>query len=108
METIIIGVVKQIFDVAGVIVASGIITTLITQALKWQAIKIPASKYPVPVAAVLSVLTSLAAVFMLDLVVITSWLSWLVVAGATLLTATQVYDLIHNAIKKKQDVEAGR
>ena len=91
-------IISGVFVVAGAALASGVITTLITQALKWEAIKIPAQKYPVPVAVVLSIITSGAAVWMTGLVDLVGWISWLVMAVATLLVSTQTYKVVKDMV----------
>lgn len=91
-------IISGVFVVAGAALASGVITTLVTQALKWEAIKIPAQKYPVPVAIVLSIITSGAAVWMTGLVDLVGWISWAVMAVATLLVSTQTYKVVKDLV----------
>lgn len=89
---------QGVFVIAGAAIASGFITTAITQALKWEAIKIPAEKYPVPVAVILSIGTSAAAVYLTGLVDLIGWTSWLVMAVATLFVSTQTYKIVKDAV----------
>ena len=91
-------IIGGVFAVAGAALASGVVTTLLTQALKWEAIKIPAQKYPVPVAVILSVITSGAAVWMTGLVELVGWVSWVVLAFATLFVSTQTYKIVKEAV----------
>lgn len=91
-------IISGVFLVAGAAIASGVITTLVTQALKWEAIKVPAQKYPVPVAVVLSIVTSGAAVWMTGLVDLVGWVSWAVMAVATLLVSTQTYKIVKDLV----------
>ena len=98
-------IISGVFVVAGAALASGVITTLITQALKWEAIKIPAQKYPVPVAVVLSIITSGAAVWMTGLVDLVGWISWLVMAVATLLVSTQTYKVVKDMVDQIKQPE---
>lgn len=98
MDVLTVAVITQIFTIAGAALASGVVTTLITQALKWKAIAIPAEKYPVPVAAVLSLIVSAGAVFMLGAIPLVSLTSYLVFSVATLLVATQSYDIVKKGI----------
>jgi len=103
MEAVTVAIVQQIFTVAAAALASGVITTLLTQALKWKAIKIPAQKYPVVVAAVLSLIVSAGAVFLLGAIPLVSWVSYLVFSAATLLVATQSYDIVKKAIEQRDE-----
>lgn len=97
---IIHAIVAQIFSIAATVLASGAITTLLTQGLKWKAIAEPAKKYPVPVAVMLSLVVSAAAVYGLNAIPLVNWGSYLVFSAVTLLVATQSYDLVHDQIKK--------
>lgn len=103
MDALTVAVVQQIFTVAAAALASGIVTSLLTQALKWKAIKIPAQKHPVVVAAVLSLIVSAGAVYLLGAVLLTSVVSYIVFSAATLLVATQSYDVVKKAIEQKDE-----
>lgn len=102
---LVIEFVKLIFYVATVAIGSGVITSIVTQALKWKAIKIPAQKYPTIVAAILSFVVAVPAVILTGLVEVVGWVSYLVIALASLLVATQTYDQIKNAIEQ---IKAGK
>lgn len=103
MDALTVSVVQQIFTVAAAALASGIVTSLLTQALKWKAIKVPAQKYPVVVAAVLSLIVSAGAVYLLGAILLTSVVSYIVFSAATLLVATQSYDVVKKAIEQKDE-----
>lgn len=91
-------IIQAVFVLAGAALASGFITAAITQLLKWEAIKIPAEKYPIPVAAVLSLGTSAAAVYMTGLVQLVGWPSYVIMVIATLFVASQSYQVVKNAV----------
>lgn len=103
MDAITVAIVQQIFTVAAAALASGVVTSLLTQALKWKAIKVPAQKYPVAVAAVLSLVVSAGAVYLLNVVPFAGIVSYLVFSAATLLVATQSYDVVKKAIEQKDE-----
>jgi hypothetical protein len=103
--TFIQDIIQAVFLVAGAAIASGFVTAAITQLLKWEAIKIPAEKYPVPVAVVLSVLTSGAAVYLTGLVDLVGWTSYVVMAVATLFVSTQTYQVVKNAVDQIKNPE---
>lgn len=96
--TFIQDIIQGVFLVAGAAIASGWVTAAITQVLKIRAIRIPAEKYPVPVAIVLSLATSAGAVYVTGLVDLVGWVSWIIMAVATLYVATQSYDVVKNAV----------
>lgn len=91
-------IVSAVFTIAGAALASGFVTAAITQLLKWEAIRIPAEKYPVPIAAVLSIGTSAAAVWATGLVQLVGWPSYVIMALATLFVSTQTYQIVKNAV----------
>lgn len=97
---LVIEFVQLIFYVATVAIGSGVVTTILTQALKWKAIKIPAQKYPTVVAAILSFIIAVPAVFLTGLVDVVGWVSYVVMGLASLLVATQTYDQVKNAIEQ--------
>lgn len=103
IDTVVTEIVKQIFMVAGAVIASGTVTTLLTQLLKWRFIPIPAQKYPVTVAVIVSLLVSAGALLTLNLVVFSGWVSYIIFAGATILVATQSYDLVHDALTHRRN-----
>lgn len=99
METIVTEVIRQILTLAASVLASGVVTTALTQVLKLEFIKIPAQRYPVHTAAVLSLLVSAGAVFYLQVVPLVNTLSYIVFSGVTLLVATQSYNVVKKAIE---------
>lgn len=92
-------VATQIFSIAAAALASGVVTSLITQALKWEAIAIPAERYPVPAAAILSLLVSACAVYLLHAIQLVNLASYIIFSAATLFVATQSYDIVKKAIE---------
>lgn len=96
----VIEIAKQIGVIAGVVLASGVTTTLLVQALKWKFVSVPASRYPIPTAIILSLIVSLVAVQMTGLVLLDSVAGWAILFGATILTSTQIYDLVHDRVKE--------
>lgn len=103
--TIIQAVVSQIFTIAASIFASGVVTTLVTQALKWKAIAVPAEKYPTIAAAMLSLVVSAGSIFVLHAVPTgfeTVW-TYVIYAAVTLLVATQSYNVVKSIIVSVRD-----
>lgn len=95
-------ILTQIFVLAAAAIASGMITTWLTELLKWDAIKIPAERYPVLTAAVLSTLLSAGSVFMLMGNIVMNFGWWIIFSFATLLVATQNYEIVRLRIKTKR------
>lgn len=85
---------KQIVNISGLVLAGGLITSLFTELLKFDVIKVPAQKYPKTTAAVISLLLSAIAVFALNVLVFDTLASWFILAGASLLTAIKSYDWV--------------
>lgn len=102
-DQLVMDVAKQVFTVAAAALASGVVTSLLTQALKWKAISIPASKYPVPVAAVISLIVAIGAVLLVPGLALTGIVGYIVFSVATLLVAVQSYDTVHGAIVKSKE-----
>lgn len=100
---LLINVIQQISLYAGLVLGSGIITTLLTQALKWKAVLAPAKKYPRVVAGIIAVALSAVTVSMLDVFVLQVWVDWVIFGGATFLVATQSYDIVREAIKNAKE-----
>jgi hypothetical protein len=100
VAAIVAVVMQQVFTLAGAAITSGVITTLLTQALKWKAIAIPATKYPVQVAAVLSLAVSACAVYGLNAIQFDNALAYVTFSLVTLLVSTQSYDLAKEAISR--------
>jgi len=103
MDAAVVDAVQQVFVVAALAVANGGVTALLTQALKWRAIAVPAQKYPVPVAIVLSLITSAFVVWAMGSIVLTGIVGWVVFSFATLLVSTQSYDIVKKAIEQIKD-----
>lgn len=104
MDTdLVVAVVQQIFTVAGAALVSGVVTSLLTQALKWDAVAIPAQKYPVQAAAVLSLIVSAGAVYGLGVVPLVDVFGYIIFSAATLLVATQSYDIARKAIQNARE-----
>lgn len=104
----VIELVKAIFYIAGVAIASGWITAALTQLLKWKLIAIPAKKYPTIVAGIISLLVAIPAVMLTGIITIAGWSSYVVIAVATLLVAVQSYDTVKAMIlqiKTRNDVK---
>lgn len=102
-EQIVIEFVQLTFYVATVALGGGFITSALTQLLKWKFIAVPASKYPTVVAAVLSFIIAVPAVYLTGLVEVVGWLSYLVIGVASLFVATQSYDTVKSAIKQLKE-----
>lgn len=99
-----IEIVKQVMTYAGLALASGVVTSLLTQALKFEFILAPAKKWPRVVAGIVSAAVSAGAVSMLDAFVLATWVDWVIFGAATFVVATQSYNLVHEAIKNaRQD-----
>lgn len=94
-----IEIVKQIMTYGSLALASGVVTSLLTQALKFEFILAPAKRWPRVVAGIISAAVSAAAVSMLEVFVLATWIDWVIFAGATFVVATQSYNLVHEAIK---------
>jgi hypothetical protein len=89
---------KLVFYVAATALASGWLTAGLTQVLKWKLISVPATKYPTVVAGILAFVLAIPAVYLTGIVEIAGWVSYVVIAVASLFVATQSYDTIKNAI----------
>lgn len=89
---------KLVFYVSAVAIGSGWITAALTQLLKWKIIAIPAEKYPTVVAAIISFLVAVPAVYLTGIIVISGWYGYLVLAIASLFVAVQSYDIVKAAI----------
>jgi len=98
---LVIEIGKQVFALGSLALASGVITSVFTEILKIDAIKIPAQRYPRATAAVISLGLSAFAVFSLHAVFFTTWISWAIVAGATLFCAFKSYDWILKGLYAK-------
>lgn len=98
MDSMIVGLVQQVFVVAAAALGSGVVVMLATQALKWKAISYPAEKIPVPTAIALSIVASAFSVWVLNMVILQTFAGWLVFTVATLLVATQSYDLVWKVV----------
>lgn len=96
MDTV--AIVNQIITVAGAAVASGFVATAITQLFKWRLFAELGKKYPVPTAIGVSAVVSAGAVYLLNVILLTSVLGYIVFAFVTLLVATQTYDLVKKAV----------
>ena len=94
-----IEIVKQILTYGSLALASGVVTSLLTQALKFEFILAPAKRWPRVVAGIVSAAVSAGAVSMLEVFVLATWVDWVIFGGATFVVATQSYNLVHEAIK---------
>lgn len=92
-------IVKQIITYGSLALASGVVTSLLTQALKFEFVLAPAKRWPRTVAAIISAAISAGAVSMLPHFVLGTWIDWVIFGGATFVVATQSYNLVHEAIK---------
>lgn len=92
-------VVTQVTTIIGAVIASGWITNAITELLKIERFKAFGKKYPVQVAIVSSLILSGAAIWVLNLVVLTTWLTYVVFVAGTMFVATLTYDGILKKIK---------
>lgn len=95
------GIAQEIFRLGSMVVANGLVVSMLTEILKIDVIKIPASKYPKTTAGVLSLVLSAIAVFSLNILVFDNWISWLIFAGATLLVALKSYDWVLKGLYEK-------
>ncbi len=89
---------KLIFFVASTALASGWVVTVLTQVLKWKLIAAPALKYPTLIAAILSFILAIPAVYLTGLIEVAGWASYVVMGVSSLFVATQSYDTIKKAI----------
>ena len=106
METIVAELVQQILTVAGAAIASGFVSTAVTQLFKWQLFAGIGKKYPVHTAIVVSGAVSAGAIYALNMVLLTNWIGYVVFAVATVLVATQTYDLVKKAVDSLKGPEA--
>lgn len=102
-QEMVFEVVRIVFVVAAAAIGSGWLATALTQALKWKAIALPAQKYPTVFAAVLSFLLAVPAVYFTGLVEIVGWVSYVVIAVASLFVSVQTYDTVKAAILQLKD-----
>lgn len=96
--------VNQLYDVMKYVVLSGVATTVATQILKHPSIPVPAKRYPVQTAAVVSLLASGFAFWQRCNEVSCSLLSWtdyVFAAVGTLIVATLTYN---NVIQGRERV----
>lgn len=100
MENVVAAILNQVFLVVSAIIASGWITNAITELLKIKQFKQIAKKFPVPVAVLTSLIVSALSFFVLNLVELTTWVTYVVYFAGTLAVATLSYDGI---IKKFKD-----
>ena len=98
-----VAIVTQILTYATLALGSGVIASLLTQALKFEFILAPAKRWPRTVAAIVSAALSGAAVYLLDAFVLTTIIDWVVFGVATFIVATQSYNLVHEAIKNAKE-----
>lgn len=92
-------IVTQVTTIVGAVIASGWITNAITELLKIDLFHRIGKKYPVQSAIVSSLILSGAAIWVLNLVVLTTWLTYVVFVAGTLFVATLTYDGILKKIK---------
>lgn len=92
-------IVTQVTTIVGAVIASGWITNAITEVLKIDLFHRIGKKYPVQSAIVASLILSGAAIWALNLVVLTTWLTYVVFVAGTLFVATLTYDGILKKIK---------
>lgn len=98
---LVIEIAKQIFTLGSLALAGGVITSFFTELLKYDFIKVPASRYPKVTAAVIAFIISAAAVLSLQQFVFDTWISWVIVGGATLFSAVKSYDWVLKGIYEK-------
>ena len=97
-------IVTQILTHATLTLGSGVIASLLTQALKFEFILAPAKRWPRTVAAIVSAALSGAAVYLFDdAFVLATVIDWVVFGIATFIVATQSYNLVHEAIKNAKE-----
>lgn len=106
METIVAELVQQILTVAAAAIGSGFIATAVTQLFKWNLFANIGKKYPVQTAVVVSVATSAGAIYVLNMVLLTNLIGYVVFAFATILVSTQTYDLVKKAVDALKGPEA--
>ncbi len=92
---------RQIMLLGGLALAGGVITSGFTEVLKFEFLHAPAAKNPQLAAAIISFVLSAIAVFSLGAVALDTWVSWIVVSGATLFTAFKSYDWILKGLYEK-------
>ena len=97
----IIAITNQVLPIAGAVLASGVLTSVLTEVLKLPFIIIPASKYPKTTAGVLAVIISGGAILALDALTFSTWVDWAVLAVASLLVAVKSYDWILKGVYEK-------
>ena len=94
-------ILQQILAIGGAALVGGVVTSALTEALKIDAIKVPASRFPKTTAAILSLLFSVAAVYSIQPVDFSNTIGVLVLTGATLFCAVKSYDLVLKALYQK-------
>lgn len=102
-QAVLTALVTQVITIVGAVVASGWITNAVVELLKLNTFKKLGKKYPVPVSIITSIVVSAAAIFTLNLVLLTTWLSYVVFAAGTLFVATISYDGILKKIKESSN-----
>jgi hypothetical protein len=103
MDTV--AIVNQILTVATAAIASGFVATAVTQLFKWRLFAEVGKKYPVPTAIVVSLVVSAGAIYLLNAILLTSLIGYVIFAFTTLLVATQTYDLVKKAVDNLRNPE---
>jgi hypothetical protein len=98
----IYAVMSEITKVVGALLASGALAATATQVLKLPYIKLPAERYPTATALLLSLIIGAVAVFSLHVIVLTTWVAWLVYSIVTLFAASKIYDVVSAALVQYQ------
>lgn len=96
-----IEIIKQVILLGGLALGGGIIASGFTEVLKYEVFRIPAERYPKVTAAVISFALSAVAVVSLNAIVFDTWVSWVIVGGATLFSAVKSYDWILKGLYEK-------
>lgn len=102
-QAILTALVTQVVTIVGAVVASGWITNAVVELLKLELFKKVAKRYPVVTSVITSIVISAAAIFTLNLVLLTNALSYIVFAAGTLFVATISYDGIIKKIKETNE-----
>ena len=96
-----LSIISQVATISGVVLASGVLTSILTELMKLPFVLVPASKYPKTVAAVIAVLVSGGALLLLDQIILLSWVDWVIFALVTLYVAVKSYDWVLKAVYEK-------
>lgn len=105
-QQFIFDVINAVVAIVTAVFASGFITAAITQVFKLKWVAIPAKKYPTVTALVVSILVSLAAVYMTGLIQLEAgWFAYVVFVVATLATATKTYDIVKAIVLQIRGIE---